>query len=323
MADFVRIKTSESRYGGNIYERYIADALKPLGSYEEINPVPHIKGRWRYLGVFGFLIHLCRIARRRDDRVHIRALETAFCLNPHVINIVIAHHYDPTGSGVATRVMQHIAYRMLLWQKKRVDRLVVVSRYWYDFFRAKGFQNVTIIHNPFEIEAFEATAEAVADFKRRYGLDGKPIVYLGNAQRKKGVREAYEALRDTDVHLVTSGTRQVQLPVRHLDLSFRDYVLLLHASDVVVTMSRFKEGWNRTAHEAMLCGTPVVGSGSGGMRELLEGGGQIVCDSFERLASCVKQAMEDKTLGQKGYRFAVAFDKSRFVRAWQTLIKEL
>ena len=48
-------------------------------------------------------------------------------------------------------------------------------------------------------------------------------------------------------------------------------------------MSKFQEGWCRTAHEAMLLKTPVVGSGFGGMSELLEGGGQIICDNFNDL----------------------------------------
>ena len=46
--------------------------------------------------------------------------------------------------------------------------------------------------------------------------------------------------------------------------------MLLQAASVAVTMSKFNEGWCRTAHEAMLCKTPVVGSGMGGMGELLE-----------------------------------------------------
>ena len=64
----------------------------------------------------------------------------------------------------------------------------------------------------------------------------------------------------------------INIPVVNLSLNYKEYLCLLKASSVVVTMSKFKEGWCLTAHEAMLCKTPVIGSGKGGMRELLEGG---------------------------------------------------
>ena len=35
-------------------------------------------------------------------------------------------------------------------------------------------------------------------------------------------------------------------------------------------MSTFKEGWCRVLHEAAIHGTPILGSGLGGMRELLQ-----------------------------------------------------
>ncbi len=42
---------------------------------------------------------------------------------------------------------------------------------------------------------------------------------------------------------------------------------MLYLSDITITMSKFKEGWNRTAHESMLCGHNRLGLG--GMGELL------------------------------------------------------
>jgi glycosyltransferase involved in cell wall biosynthesis len=112
--------------------------------------------------------------------------------------------------------------------------------------------------------------------------------------------------------------------VRHLDLAFREYVCLLRAAEVVVTMSRFKEGWNRVAHEAMLVGTPVVGSGMGGMRELLRGGGQIVCEDPARIADSVDRASRSRAaLGPAGQRYARAFSDERFAREWRDLIVRL
>ena len=39
---------------------------------------------------------------------------------------------------------------------------------------------------------------------------------------------------------------------------------------LAIAMSTFKEGWCRVLHEAAIHGTPILGSGLGGMRELLQ-----------------------------------------------------
>ena len=53
--------------------------------------------------------------------------------------------------------------------------------------------------------------------------------------------------------------------------------MLLSCCDIVISFSEFPEGWNRVAHEALLTKTPVIGSGQGGMNELLNKSGQIIC----------------------------------------------
>jgi glycosyltransferase involved in cell wall biosynthesis len=159
-------------------------------------------------------------------------------------------------------------------------------------------------------------------------LAAKEIVYLGNYGPGKGVEEAYQALKGLKVHFVTSGkVKDCLLPIRKLSLSYRDYQRLLRASHLAVTMSQFEEGWCRVAHEAMLCRTPVLGSGRGGMAELLQGGKQIICRDFRDLRNRVEhlldQSEERKKLGEDGYNFAKDFTFERFKANWVTLINDL
>jgi glycosyltransferase involved in cell wall biosynthesis len=82
------------------------------------------------------------------------------------------------------------------------------------------------------------------------------------------------------------------------------------------------EGWNRIAHEAMLCKVPVIGTGSGGMKELLEGGEQHISKNFEHLPDLVKNSLKNKDeLGQKGYQYASQFDMDYFQNSWKSLIE--
>jgi glycosyltransferase involved in cell wall biosynthesis len=115
----------------------------------------------------------------------------------------------------------------------------------------------------------------------------------------------------------------VKISAPNLNLSYGEYLLLLKSSSVVITMSTFKEGWNRTAHEAMLCKTPVVGSGLGGMQELLDGGGQIICEDFSQLREKVLYVLDHPEIGEKGYEFAKQFTIERFNEAWLNLIKNI
>jgi glycosyltransferase involved in cell wall biosynthesis len=201
---------------------------------------------------------------------------------------------------------------------------VVIAEYWRDTLAARGYRNIHLIHCGFELADYEVTDAEVAEFRRRHGLDAARIVYIGNPQFKKGADIAHAALVDSGCTLVTSGVGDLKLPTPHLDLSFRDYVCLLKAAQVVVTMSRFQEGWNRVAHEAMLVGTPVVGSGRGGMGELLRGGGQLICEDVAQLEGAVRQAAQNRAaLAAAGQRFAREFSAERFTREWRALVGRL
>ena len=69
------------------------------------------------------------------------------------------------------------------------------------------YDPVEIIYNPFDFKEFTFSDDDIDKFKIKYQLSGKPIIYLGNCQKAKGVVEAYEALKGLDAHLVTSGTK--------------------------------------------------------------------------------------------------------------------
>jgi len=237
-------------------------------------------------------------------------------------NIAIIHHIDSDNLSYPpiSKLMDKICYSNL----KYVNLLVVVSKYWKTYFESYA-DNIEIVYNCFNINDFKFTDEEIIEFKQKYNLLDKPIIYLGNCQKSKGVVEAYNVLKDMDAYLVTSGQRRVDIAAINLNLNYRDYLRLLKASSVVVTMSLFKEGWCRTAHEAMLCKTPVVGSGTGGMKELLEGGKQIICETFGDLQNNVENLLESQKIGEYGFSYASQkqFTEEYFQKKWINLLLEL
>jgi glycosyltransferase involved in cell wall biosynthesis len=246
-------------------------------------------------------------------------------------NVVIVHHLHDghlSGESLFYAVYARIEDRILKDLAKSGTTVVVVSEYWNRRLREKGFRNVCKIYNAFRMEEFAFRQEQIQAFMRKYGLLDKPTVYLGNLKSLSGVNCAYEALKDLDVHLiVSSNCPPARTPVRCLSLERQEYLRLLKSAALVVTMSQFAEGWCRTAHEAMLCGTPVLGSGKGGMRELLDAGRQIICEDFKTLRATVNGMLHNEgkrtELGQAGYEYASQFTYERFQDEWTKLVDKL
>jgi glycosyltransferase involved in cell wall biosynthesis len=237
-------------------------------------------------------------------------------------NIALFLHMYTEGeeSDMPGRLFTNLFFRNI----RKCDRVVTIAYFWKDYLTRLGISNVRVILNAMDPEEFTFQPDEIEAFKRKYSLTDAAVVYIGNCRKNKGVVEAYDALKDQGYHLVTSGEPDVQLPCPNFSLPYREYLMLLKASSVVVTLSKFREGWCRTAHEAMLCKTPVVGSGAGGMAELLEGGGQFICRDLSELPHMVETVMSrSETVGEEGYRFASALTLERFEKEWSELIEEV
>jgi glycosyltransferase involved in cell wall biosynthesis len=315
------IEVLKKVYGETIYTDMAKSILAKHHDIEVINVGLDSFKKYLYPKI---LYRLCRIAGKKD--LWIRNFDSILTM-PHDRtrgkNVALIFHIDYSFQPLCLKMVWKVLERIFYSHLKNVDAIVTISRYWQDHFLKRGYRRVHLIYNGYDLDQFHFEPGEVEAFKEKWALKAKPILYLGNCQRIKGVVEAYDQLKDMEAHLVTSGRREVDLPTLNLDLNDRDYLLLLKASSVVITLSKFKEGWNRTAHEAMLCQTPVIGSGLGGMRELLEGGGQIVCEDVGHLREKVRYALEHPELGEAGYGFARQFTVKRFQEEWISLIERV
>lgn len=315
------IEVLKNWYGETAYSRMAQSALSKHHHLEILNVgVDHFKKH-------DYPVILFRLFRLRGAKdIWIRNFDSVITLPYDYTegqHLVLIHHIDfstqPSSLKPLFKGLEKGFYRHL----RKVDFIVTVSKYWQNHFLERGHQKVFLIYNGFNLDLFHFEDEEVSEFKKRFHLEEKPIIYIGNCQRIKGVVETYEQLKDLKVYLVTSGRKEVHLPIPNLNLSDREYLLLLKSSSVVVTMSKFKEGWGRTTHEAMLCKTPVIGSGLGGMTELLEGGGQMICGDIRELREKVYFALDHPELGGKGYEYAKQFTIERFEAGWLNLIERI
>jgi glycosyltransferase involved in cell wall biosynthesis len=320
---------SFKRYGGVIHRAYVRDVLSNYFDIELMNFEAKYLKPFRYLKFLESFFYYLTMRGKKDLWVG-DFYSTVFSNSKRMQgkNLVWIHHLDFSGYPLLSQpVFNFLNKFFFLRNIKKVDFVVTMSEYWRKYFSELGCKNVYKIYGGFELDKYDISDQEVDDFKKEKGLLGKPIIYLGNCQRGKGVVDSYYALKDLDVYLVTSGEEQVKIPALNFNLDYRGYLKLLKASSIVLTMSKFKEGWCRTAHEAMLLKTSVIGSGSGGMTELLEGGKQMICHDFNDLREKVKHILDNpeikKEMGENGYIFAQNFPIENTKKNWVNLIKKI
>ncbi|MEK7124201.1 MAG: glycosyltransferase family 4 protein [Patescibacteria group bacterium] len=322
------IEISSKKHGGFIYREEARQALSKEFDVELVSCEPKYLKDFKYLKMLEAFFNVFKLKGEKD--IWIRDYFPALMMRTKKtkgINIVMVHHIDIEGLPKISIPIFRVLTKIFFHNLWNADAIITRAEIWRKHFSDLGYKNVYKIYGGSDLEKFKFSEQEISDFKKANNLLGKPVIYIGNRQKAKGVLETYEALKDLEVHLVTTGVKDVELPAPHFDLSYRDYLKLLTASSVVITMSTFKEGWCRTAHEAMLCRTPVIGSGLGGMKELLEGGNQIICTDFPNLKSEVDNLLNNpqkrEDLGKKGYDFVKQFTLEKFGEDWRNTIKNI
>jgi len=287
-------REEEYKDGGAVYEAYVRKALRER---HNVAILYSSRGshRLKVIRIVQFASFVVKNLRRRykGDLIIRDFFSTVFApFDTRRKNIVILHHLDPSSTGY--RFLYRWMTRRFLRRMRLADAIIVVSEYWRNVLEKAGATNVMVINNSFDLDKFEFTSDELLEFRKKWGFDGqRPVIYLGNARPEKGYLEAFEALNGIDATFVATGKSETPKGIHRLFLSYTDYLKLLKISSVVLTMSKFDEGWCRTAHEAMLCGTPVIGSGRGGMGELLLKGGQIICRDFSSLRPALLELIID------------------------------
>lgn len=312
-------RLNPSANGGNAYDFQAATSL-----LEKFKVIPDSKAVYKIND--NILSYWLRLSNHQPE-AEIKVMEPypiVFGSIPRKgTDIAMIHHID---EGLRQKSLKHKwFYNRLIKRLKKLERVVTVSKYWKNYLEKEGCENVVIIYNSFDLSKYYFSTNDIADFRHSLGFEkNKPLIYIGNASNRKGVQEAYEALKDLPYQLVMTGSRNVSkhLDVKFLSLPSREYRMLISSCDVVLAMSQMSEGWNRIAHEAMLCKVPVIGSGSGGMKELLQGGEQFISKNFTELPKLVKNSLENKNkLGEKGYKFVLRFDLNYFKNSWQSILE--
>ena len=167
-----------------------------------------------------------------------------------------------------------------------------------------------------EMFSREVTAVEVADFRERFGLDGRPIVlYVGRLEQTKGIdvlAQAWPRVHgDAQLVVIGEGPLRGRLEeaggVHLLGAQPRALLPVAYAAAAAcvvpsVPTPRFKEPWGLVVNEAMSQGCPViattaVGAAAGGLVRDTQTGLVIEPGSPAALAGAIDRLLAGPALG--------------------------
>lgn len=268
---------NDARSGGNIYDTLVLNILKD--KYQIISHKAFTS--YRAIGhSYVDLLYTSLTAKSKVTDIDILDYTSSTSILPRLNGkrIIIFHHFDENENNKPKKY--NVLFKRFLKNAQNAT-VVVVSQYWKDFLHSHNLKDVKIIYNSFDANRYITTLDKKA-FLSKYNLVDKPIIYIGKNSKPKSLK-TFELLRQfkNEYNIVTTGKKTEFEGPLNLDLTFEDYINLIYFSSCTLLLTDFKEGWSRIAHESILCNTPVIGNGSGGMSELLKMAKQIQLNEYD------------------------------------------
>ena len=256
--------------GGTLYERQVFESLKINFNVDLIEVSDNHLSLIKSKKVNYFTFFLKTFFKKSDTLITNNLFIYGLDLKKYAKKVFIFHHMDFNIESQFTNYFnKKILKNLILF-----DLIIVPSEYWKRYLsNYVDRKRIKVIYNSFDTDFID---EAINSFDRKDFLKqnniplDKFIIYAGNPLIVKGVKDVLGTFNDDKYYIVTSGNYLPEANVHNINCSYTDYLRLIKSSDLVCLFSSFKEGWNRIAHESILCGKTVVGKkGTGGMEELI------------------------------------------------------
>ena len=210
-------------------------------------------------------------------------------------------HFTPRGIRFFERGLQ-LAIR-------DADIVVCPSRATLEDCAANGFERERLRLVPMGVENRRASSDEIDAARKRYGIEGRYILWTGTVEPRKNLPrllEAFGLMRNREVSLVLVGPKGWNEDLDHLLRESKDKVHAvgfvppsdlpaLYAGAEVFCFPSLFEGFGLPVLEAMAQGTPVVTSQGTSTAEVGAGAAELVAPTDPgAIAEAIDGILEDK-----------------------------
>lgn len=283
------IAHGQAKTGGYYFEKNLIQHLS-----QSLNTkVNYHRSTQNYEGIIGFiklwfygLVHTKAGCNITVQRLFVPVFLKALLHKAKVL--LVWHHYD---KREPRSLFYHLNARVVLYVLKLnlpQVKVVVVSKFWQNWFIAQGVnpQRLVIYPNLFEVKQFETYANQAKHTQQ---------VYLGqySAKCSNEIFEIASQLNKLGYHCFFSSPISIQAPANApyeiKCLSKLHLYESIAKCTYAVMFSKFNEGWNRSAHESVLCGLTLIAKPSGGLTQLVTEAGMFLVNGVEEAIQIIQQ----------------------------------
>jgi glycosyltransferase involved in cell wall biosynthesis len=188
------------------------------------------------------------------------------------------------------------------------------SRAGLESHRARGYRprRAEVLANGIDVDMFKPDGGARAAVRAELGL-GPDAVVLAHVARVDPMKDhqtffaALCELPQVTALLIGEGTMQLSAPGNAIRLGRRDDVpRLLAAADIMVSSSRFGEGFSNAVAEGMACGLPAVATDVGDARLIIGDTGRVVATEDPAALAAALSALAGEPAAARAERGARA-----------------
>lgn len=212
-------------------------------------------------------------------------------------------------------------YHLSTWMEKTgvevADRIIAVSNdSKKDIMKCYNVpeDKIEVIYNGIDLNQYKKTDSNIA--RKKYGIDGRYILFVGRISRQKGIIHLIDAVKylpqDVKVVLCASSpdTEEIKMEMEEkvklypniiwIDkMVTKEEIIELYSNAEVFVCPSIYEPFGIINLEAMACNTPVVASATGGIKEVVvdgETGFLVEPGNPEDLAEHIKKLLDDREL---------------------------
>ncbi|MFA5406162.1 MAG: glycosyltransferase family 4 protein [Candidatus Nanoarchaeia archaeon] len=256
--------------------------------------------------LFSHLLHndydLVHVFGYQSFQPSITALAKCFKKFP----LVFTPHYHPFGhKPMSLRKLFDVTFGN--YSLSHADYVVTTTDYEMRLLRHRA-NHIKVIPNPLEVDKLKK----LKGFKRKYGLKGDFVLFVGRIEQDKGLQYLIPAVKGLDTTLVVIGNDagfKAELPVQGNvlftgPLSQDDLMRAYNECAFLVLPSRY-ESFGLVLIEAMHYSKPVIASRVGPVPSIVKDTGLVVpYGDVNGLRLAVTKLLSDKKLRQSMGRYA-------------------